>query len=83
MIRQQEEHGTVGQFAQGLQEAEAKPTRCVVGRLVDNFDDDDRSAFDRLLDTNRLAMIRTLLGAGAPSDKALRAHKREECVCNG
>lgn len=73
----------MGTFAQGVEQVAQTSSRCIVARATAHFDDEDQAAFDRLLEQGRNSVIRNLLGATAPGEKALRLHRIGQCMCHG
>jgi hypothetical protein len=64
--------------------------RCIVARLTDLMDSDDKDLFNELLSrpVNEIAhtwLVRRLVDAGleAPSYMSIRRHRNERCVCYG
>jgi hypothetical protein len=58
-------------------------SRCVFNRIRAEFDPDDLTALDQLLNTSgHIAVARIMTGAGyRMSEHTVRRHKKGDCMC--
>lgn len=63
-------------------EAVTVTTRCVVGREVEKFDNEDRASFVDLITRRRWSVIENA-SAGKLKYKTLRKHGAGTCICTG
>ncbi len=72
----------MGKFAKQAEVRERVDTTCIVGRAIENFDEDDTDAFVRLLQARKVQVIQELFG-GSPAEHAIRKHGKGRCTCLG
>lgn len=71
----------MGKFAQAVEEYRTtKQKKCIVGRSVEEFDDDDRNEFALLLADRKFSVVQTAFG-GRPGNSAIVKHAKGTCMC--